>query len=321
MRRPGIELVYWMHAGWQGWSRLYETGKLALGTPEEQLDVLTRVKALNPEPWGIANGLPYSEKLGIASKVVRFNYGLIEGEPSFPMTNFGGETAYKGAQEAGPRGVMGNAQTHCVQLPNTFAFVRGALGQSLTNTDYVEFANQLIPGQGEAIVKAWEALQRRDAGEMRAVADELEALPDAKLEPGPLKGLLFGSARRFVTDLVLQLRLRTALEGLAAASDSGQHIKPAFAAVVKAADAWQRRHGYQNNWYDPKLHAALRKLHAPAIDKVLANRYEASPPYTPGHSAPEQVAANFATIETYTTQLMTAMKATLKEMHGGRDAR
>ena len=21
--RPGIELIYWMHAGWQGWSRFY----------------------------------------------------------------------------------------------------------------------------------------------------------------------------------------------------------------------------------------------------------------------------------------------------------
>lgn len=52
-----------------------------------------RLKALNPEPWGIANGLPYAEKLGLADRVVSFNYGRIEGEPSFPLTNFGGNTA------------------------------------------------------------------------------------------------------------------------------------------------------------------------------------------------------------------------------------
>jgi len=313
--RPGIELIYWMHAGWQGWSRFYETGKLLLGTPEEQQDVLTRVKALNPEPWGIANGLPYAEKLGIADKVVRFNYGLIEGEPSFPMTNFGNENTYKGAGEAGPRGVMGNAQTHCVQLPNTFAFVRGALGLPFADADYVEFAEGLIPGQGREIVDAWRTLQGQDAAKMRATAAELEALPDAKLAPGRLKGLLFGSARRFVTDLALQLRLRAALEEISHAPDSGPGLKSALANLVSAAEAWQRRHGYQNNWYDPRLHTALRKLHSPAVDKVLNITYEAKPPFADGQTAPQQVAANFAAIETYTTQLLAAMKTALKELH------
>jgi hypothetical protein len=313
--RPGIELIYWMHAGWQGWSRFYETGKLALGTPEEQLDVLTRVKELNPEPWGIANGLPYAEKLGIASKVVRFNYGLIEGEPSFPMTNFGGENAYKGAGDAGPRGVMGNAQTHCIQLPNTFAFVRGALGLPLTDADYVEFADGLIPGQGASIVHAWRTLQGHNAAEMRATATELASLPDIKLTHGDLKGLLFGSPRRFVTDLVLQLRLRAAVEEFGTATESGQGVKTALGGLLTAAEAWQHQHGYQNNWYDPKMHTALRKLHSPAVDKVLDIRYEAIPPFTAGRTAPEQVAANFHNIETYTTQLLAAMRMALKEMH------
>ena len=313
--RPGIELMYWMHAGWQGWSRFYETGKLLLGTPEEQQDVLTKVKALNPEPWGIANGLPYAEKLGVQSRVVRFNYGLIEGEPSFPMTNFGGETAHKGAAEAGPRGVMGNAQTHCLQLPNTFAFARGAQGLPLTEADYIAFAEDLIPGQGETILNAWQVLQKPDVAAMLAAAGRLEKLPGEKLTPGPLKGLLFGSPRRFVTDLALQLRLRATIHTLAHAVDAGQGVKPALSGLVTAAEAWQHRHGYQNNWYDPYLHTALRKLHAPAIDQVLNITYEAKPPFTDGQTAPQQVAANFANIETYTTQLLTAMRTALKELH------
>jgi hypothetical protein len=312
--RPGIELIYWMHAGWQGWSRLYETGKFAFGTPEEQQDVLTQVKELNPEPWGIANGLPYAEKLGIADKVVRFNYGLIEGEPSFPMTNFGGENAYKGAQEAGPRGVMGNAQTHCVQLPNTFAFVRGARNLPLAEVDYTQFADDLIPGQGTRIVRAWKALAGHDAGAMRAIADQLDGLAETRLAPGRLKGLLFGSPGRFVTDLVMQLRLRAALEDFAAATESGQGVKAALRDFLAAAETWQHRHGFENNWYDPKLHQALRKLHAPAVDRVLDIRYEATPPFTAGHSPAEQVEANFHTIETYTTQLLVAIKTALKQM-------
>src|SRR5207248_8029666 len=152
-REQAIELVYWMHAGWRGWSHLYEAGKISFSTPEEQEDVLRRVIAANPAPWGLANGLDYAKKLGVAERVISFNYGRIEGEPSYPMTNFGGTTAYEGARSEAPRGVMGNAQTHCVQLPNTFAFARGAgPGQPPTEGDYLHFADELIPGQGERIL-------------------------------------------------------------------------------------------------------------------------------------------------------------------------
>jgi len=92
--RPGIELCYWMHVGWLGYGRFYETGKLAFSSEAEQMDVLMRLKALNPEPWGIANGLEFAKKAGIAGRVISFNYGRIEGEPSFPMSNFGGNAAY-----------------------------------------------------------------------------------------------------------------------------------------------------------------------------------------------------------------------------------
>ncbi len=39
----------------------------------------------------MANGLEQATKLGIADRVMSFNYGRIEGEPSFPMGNFGGQ--------------------------------------------------------------------------------------------------------------------------------------------------------------------------------------------------------------------------------------
>ncbi len=144
--RPGIELIYWMHAGWRGYGRFYETGVLTFSTDEENLEVLSMLKDASLEPWGLANGLHLAERLGIAEKVISFNYGRIEGEPSFPMTNFGGTSAWEGGAAPGPRGVMGNAQTHCVQLPNTFAFARGAQGLPITEDDYVAFAEDLIPG-------------------------------------------------------------------------------------------------------------------------------------------------------------------------------
>jgi hypothetical protein len=319
--RPGIELIYWMHAGWRGWSRFYETGKFLFGTPEEQMDTLTRLKEVNPEPWGIANGLPYAEKLGIASKVISFNYGRIEGEPSFPMTNFTGQNAYEGGSAPTIRGVMGNAQTHCVQLPNIFAFARGATGRPLTDADYTQFAEDLILGQGEAIVGAWRALAGSDAGAMRAQAALLEKSAAGRLTVGRLKGLLFGSPKRFLTDLVMMLRMRAALEELALRVDDSA-LRPPSSALreslrrfIEAAEVWQRQHGYKNNWYDPKLHQTLRKLNAPAINAALNFTYEVKEPFSPGITTPgEQVRRNFRDIETYTPRLLEAMKTALKEM-------
>ncbi|MGA2256888.1 MAG: hypothetical protein ABSG53_19730, partial [Thermoguttaceae bacterium] len=62
--RPGIELIYWMHIGWEAYCRFYQTGKFSWGTPAEQIDALTRLAAINPEPWGIANGLIHAKKVG-----------------------------------------------------------------------------------------------------------------------------------------------------------------------------------------------------------------------------------------------------------------
>jgi hypothetical protein len=313
--RPEIELIYWMHAGWRGWSRFYETGKLLLGTEEEQMDTLTRLKEANPEPWGLANGLPYAQRLGIADKVISFNYGRIEGEPSFPMTNFSGQSAYEGGSQPGPRGVMGNAQTHCVQLPNIFAFARGATGQSLTEEDYVQFANDLLPGLGATIVEGWKTLHSQNPQAMRAVAARLEQAAAGRLKTGPLKGLLFGDPRRFLMDLVMMLRMRAGLEELVAAQESGQSVKAAFQAFVEAAEAWQKQHGYKNNWYDPRMHEALRKLNSPEINAALNVTYEAQEPFEPGvKTAAEQVSRNFARIETYTPRLLAAMRQALAQM-------
>jgi hypothetical protein len=312
--RPEIELVYWMHAGWRGWGRLYEQGKLLLGRPEEYEETLQRLIALKPEPWGLANGLDYARKLNIADKVVSFNYGRIEGEPSFPCTNFTGQNAYDGATSEAPRGVMGNAQTHCVQLPNTFAFVRGAKGLSLTHEDYVQFAEDLIAGYGNTIVTAWELLNADDPLGQRAMADNLERLSKQNLTAGKLKGLLFGSPKRFMRDLSMMLRYRAAINGLARAVKSGQGIKAALEALVQDGGAWQAVHGYENNWYDPKMLEALRKINSPALNEALAVTYEVQHAIKPGDTAFEEIRQNFARIETYTPRLLNAMKKTLGEM-------
>lgn len=300
--RPGIELIYWMHAGWPAYARFYETGEFRWGRDEEFHEALQLLKKLNPAPWSLASGFQYAEKIGLASRVLILNYGRIEGEPSFPLTNFGGDAAYQGGRgKNGPGlGVLGNAQTHCVQLPNTFAFARGAAGLPLDRGDYVAFANRLIPGNGERIVRGWTALAGSNPDEMRRAAARLDAIPASDLRAGPLRGLLFGSPSRFISDLAYQLRLRAAAGEFLADSEAGRDVRRSLGAFAAAAEAWQQRHGYENHWHWPRLHEALRKLNSPEINQVL------DPPIRETGFA--RVRKQYYLTETMTPRLIHAMR-------------
>ena len=101
--RPGeIELVYWVWYGWQSCGRYLATGEIAAETKADFLETLALLKERNPEPWSIARGLEFATQLGLQSKVINFDYGAIECEPAFPMTNLGahrGGDPYKAGQK------------------------------------------------------------------------------------------------------------------------------------------------------------------------------------------------------------------------------
>jgi hypothetical protein len=331
--RPGIEVVYWMHMGWAAFSRYEATGQFRWGDPAEAEDVLRRLKELNDmKPFRITihtldpppNGtdLKLAENMGLASNALTFNYGAIEAEPSFPITNFGGDGAFKAGQLSAPGGVVGNAQTHCIQLPNTLAFARGAEGKALpTEADYVEFANDLIMGQGQLIVQSWRALAGADPVTMREMAGKLEALDRRKLTPGPLKGLLFGDPSRFITDIVMELRLRAAFEDFVMTSEKNQDIKGPFLAFVTAADAYQRRTGYPCLWDWPRLDESLRRLKSPAIGAILDEKdfvkeipANEGTPFRAGGPYHNRYSDGLMKAETSTPRLIEAMKEALKRL-------
>lgn len=281
--RPGIEMLYWMHVGWEAYGRYHATGRFEWSTRAEAEDILTKLKAAAPEPWGLSVHSPGSVPdddyqvaidLDLASRAVLFNYGAIEGEPSFPMTNFGGDAAYNAGHAAELRGVVGNAQTHCLQLPNTFAFARGFNGDPITDGDYVTFADELICGQGQLIVQAWKAIASEDLNEIRSVIGRVKEAAQGQLRTGALEGLLFGNPRRFLNDLVLQLKFRAA--GIEFMASSGERIDAEkFKAFVAALEKWHAMHGYQCLWNIPnmpKLDEILQKLDAPSIQTLLAEK-------------------------------------------------
>jgi hypothetical protein len=220
------------------------------------------------------------------------------------MTNFGGSNAWEGGRLPGPRGEMGNAQTHCVQLPNTFAFARGATGKPSPQTaDYVAFANRLLPGKGETIVSAWTALSGDDSAAMRRNAEAIKKLGSEELATGDLKGLLFGDPRRFALDLVYMLNLRGAWVDFLATQRKGGDTKTAIRQVVATGEAWQRQHGYENRWTWTGMEEALRKLHFAAIDAVLDDLQK-----KPGLSGFESVQYHYRQVETFTPRLLEAMR-------------
>ena len=306
--RPGIELIYWMHAGWLGYNRFYQTGVLEFSTPEENADCLRRLADAAPEPWSIANGYEVACSVGLEHKVMSYNYGRIEGEPSYPRTNWTGAYAYEGGSAPGPLGVMGNAQTHCVQLPNTFAFAQGAKDGPIDDNAFLEFAELLLPGLGETVLNAWKAMGSDSSDTMRDAASSLEATPDSAIVLGPLKGLLFHNGRRFLNDLVLQLRQEAAYNDLRRCE--GTPSPALVRAFSEAADAWQQTHGYENSWWMPDIDATLRKIGHPAVDAMLGEIW--NPFQLPEGgidcSGYEYVANVLRTAESFTPRLLAALR-------------
>ena len=151
---------------------------------------------------------------------------------------------------------------------------------------------------------------------MTATADTLETLANRKLKPGPLKGLLFGAPENFITDLVMELRLKAAYEDFVAATEKSQEIKEPFKEFVEAADAYQKRTGYQCAWIWTKLDNTLRTLKSQKIDEILDEKKILDKHDTPSPGGPYHNRYNDGVmlLETSTPRLIAAMKETLHHL-------
>lgn len=311
--RPEMELVYWSAFGWEAYARFYETGEIKRGTDDEFHEAVHLIAGNRLEPWWIASmsGPLLTPTLNMPQKILSFNYGAIEWEPSFPLTNFDEARAMAGGKNKGQLGVLGNAQTHCVQLPATFQFAAGAQGRTLTREDYVAFAEDLLTGHGELVVRGWEALNATDPAAIHAVAGELATLLGQDLQTGPLKGLLFGDAQRFVDDLVKQLAMQAdilALHGLAfSEAPDPAALKAAFQRMIASHEAWQQKHNYKNNWHHAKLWEALNRLGPAAArsnETIAKNVFVGE-----GETMFDKVQDGLRRMETFAVRLIGAMKA------------
>jgi hypothetical protein len=114
-----------------------------------------------------------------------FPYGVVEGEPTFPLTNYFPDWVGEALKRYNPldmqQGAMANAQTHIVQLPNTYAYSHFIKGGTMDNLDMPGFADGLIPGLGTLIADSWKSMYAGDTAYMRELAAKVDALTSVTL--------------------------------------------------------------------------------------------------------------------------------------------
>ena len=286
---PAAEFIYWMLAGWESYNAFWAKVAVDPGADhamwrdwngEDFPETLSLMADAIPEPWWLYGWLPEHQsairELGMTDKAMLYPYGVIEGEPTFPLTNCnpGAVVQQVSAWDRGawPRGIMANAQSHCLQLPHTYSFAHAASGGTVDTLDLEAFAGRLVPSAASLVAAGWEHLEAGDAGPQRNLAGELRQLAIAGPETGDLAGLLFGDPARFLTDLADNLNLRAAGAGLRSAADTAGDTRGAVRDVLRVLGPYQERTGFVDAYGGPMfslLNEPLARLGDPGLDVVL----------------------------------------------------
>jgi hypothetical protein len=217
-----------------------------------------------------------TDQLGLRHKRMHYPYGVIEGEPTFPLTNYHpravSEVISRYSTEVYPRGILANSQTHCLQLPLAYVFAHLARGNPLATLDLAQFADDVLPGCGGTIARAWLSIESGDAGAQRALAAAIRAEIGQPHPAGKSSGLLFGDADRFLADLAMNLDVRASLAGLKQAIDANANAAGALRDVLAPLRPYQARLGFVDAYGGP-LHTMLNeqvaRLGDPAIDAIV----------------------------------------------------
>jgi hypothetical protein len=290
---PRAELIYWMWVGWEAYNRFWAEAQQGSAEPSLRIEqasferALTGLRARIAEPWSVFAAFPEhlaaTRALGLVDKRQYIAYGAIEGEPTFPLINCQptaiGAALQRYPDEPFPRGAMGNAQTHCLQLPGLYLFAHSAKGGTEDSVDLDAFAEGLLPGLGDCIAAAWRTLEGGSSPAQREAARMVRAASGQQRGLGRYAGLLFGSPERFLEDLALNLHVRAALAdfGQAVACGPRTSVATALRNVLDELVPYQQRLGFADAYGGPLyslLNEPLARLHDPGIDAILAQFHD-----------------------------------------------
>ena len=286
---PEAEMIYWMHVGWESYNRFWaDVARWKPGEPwpeirsdeRDFMEALSLMREKIREPWAVFSRIAFhvaaTEKLGLVAKRWYLPYGLIEGEPTFPLTNCDPkpieERMSPYSPETYPRGAMANAQTHVLQLPNSYLFAHYAGGGCRETADLPGFADRIFPGCGGKIAGAWEAIAGGDAEAQRSAAEGIRTEVGKEHATGKSSGLLLGDADRFLIDLAMNLDVRAGLAHLVEAVAADGYVRQALRALLKDLRPYQERVGFVDAYGGPLaagLNEPLAELGDPGINAIL----------------------------------------------------
>ncbi|HEY3341172.1 MAG TPA: hypothetical protein VGK81_04100 [Anaerolineae bacterium] len=286
---PAMEMVYWMWVGWENYNAFWASAvHQKPGDPDPQIDwnikdflaTLPLMQARIPEPWSVTASMPAhlqaTRALGLGHKRLFFPYGLIEGEPTYPLTNYAphalAERLSGYTPAIYPHGVLANSQTHCMQLPGAYLFAHFAQGGTLETLDLEGFAAQVIPTSAGVVTRAWELVESGDAAAQHATA---KAVRDEIGKPhgsGKASGLLFGDVDRFLADLAANLEIRAGLLELRESVDAQRDVKGALRNLLAQLLPYQERVGFIDAYFGPLrdgLNEQVARLGEPSLMAIV----------------------------------------------------
>jgi hypothetical protein len=167
---------------------------------------------------------------------------------------------------------MGNAQTHCLQLPNLYLFAHFGKGGSKQNVELAEFGDNLLPGLGVTLAEAWQAIAGDDPQTQQALAETLRGHIGRPHRLGPSSGLLFGDADRFLGDVADNLMVRAVLIELESTLAQGDNPGTTLRRFLKCFRDYQERIGFVDTYAGTLyrlLNEPLAQLGDARIDRVL----------------------------------------------------
>ena len=288
---PAATLYYWMWMGWERYNRYWAwvQGMDVSGIPEKDdcSEVLARLVEQPHRRWALMscndNHHPLIAKFGVGGRTLYNPYGTVEMEPAIPLTNCAPAAIAQAlalpAWRTMRHGTMANSQTHIAQLPHTYLYAHFARGGTPETADLRGFGDGLLPGHGALLAEVWNAIGGDDTGRQRRMAGAVAAAAATAgpLPTGPYSGLLFGDARRYLTDLAMMLEFRADMLDFARAAGDAQAWRPALARLHGSWSAWQRRTAFNDYFLGPVdevLYKPLKALQRPELDPILADMHD-----------------------------------------------
>lgn len=280
-------LIYWLLASW-GTRTAEENWRDAMRDMEQRVSAPRRYLVI----W--APQLKLAKELGLLPESVFFPYGIIEGEPSFPLTNLNFGTIRKAleytADDQGLEGTMANSQTFFMQLPNIYYFTHFGWSDEPAQAHDSEaldaLGKLLFPQKAELLARAWAQLNAPGSAAALALAGQLQALAANHRmgRVGTLGTYIFPAPTQVLTDLITMLRIHGSAENVrekAAASVPPGEVMAAVTAYLRQMLDWQKLNGFFGAYgvgkrvvYDRFVHGRDAQAVQSVLDKIAATPAE-----------------------------------------------